>query len=834
MADQTKEKRRHLVLEGVTETSRYTPHRQFVQKLAVPEQNRAAHSQRLLGALELVRTDAQRIREAQIAEAVEDGDGIQVEFESFPGIDLAFGSLSRERSGIELLNVRSDHEHIFATVFVPDGKLQHFEGLIAAYVEERRSATGKRLDHSDLINSISTIRTASLKALWTDEAELFPADEAEAIWWEVWLPVRKDRASVVDRFSRVATAQGMHVSDGEVVFPERTVLQVQATAAQMKKSMLLLNSIAELRRAKETADFFDSLYPEEQPEWTGDLLARLSFSPENEHTPYICVLDTGVNRGHPLLEASVNSNDLHTIEPGWGAQDADGHGTGMAGLALFGGLAGALASNEVIDLRHRLESVKILPADGSNDGDALHHAHLMVEAVSRPEVTAPNRKRVFSLAITAKDYRDRGRPSAWSSVVDGLASDAASQGQDPRLIIISGGNIRDPDAWVKYPDSNSSDAIHDPGQAWNAVTVGAYTELSAIAEADAKHYSAIAKSGGLSPFSTTSRTWARQWPLKPDVLFEGGNAGKNKLGAACITSLSLLTTHHDLTDRHYTTTNATSAAAAAAANMAAKIQQAYPSMWPETVRALLVHSARWTDAMWEVYSPYGEKSNKADIENLIRHCGYGVPDIDRALWSASDSLTLILQETLHPFIREGSVDKMQDMQLHRLPWPLAELGALGEQQVRMRVTLSYFVEPNPSARGIRSRYRYESHGLRFDVKRPLESDRDFLVRINAAATAEEDGAPIAMNDPGWLVGKQNRHRGSLHSDVWIGSASELASRGLIGIYPTMGWWRTRSQHNRVGSVARYSLLVSIEAPGIDVDLYTAIENKLAIPLHIKV
>ena len=153
-----------------------------------------------------------------------------------------------------------------------------------------------------------------------------------------------------------------------------------------------------------------------------------------------------------------------------------------------------------------------------------------------------------------------------------------------------------------------------------------------------------------------------------------------------------------------------------------------------------------------MYLPAFGQPSKADIEQLIRHCGFGVPSLDRSLWSASDSLTLVVQEALHPFRRAASGGGMRDMHLHRLPWPLGELQALGDQQVRMKVSLSYFIEPNPSARGVRSRYRYESHGLRFDVKRSLESEPEFLARINAAARDEEHGIPTGGNDPSWLLG----------------------------------------------------------------------------------
>jgi hypothetical protein len=173
------------------------------------------------------------------------------------------------------------------------------------------------------------------------------------------------------------------------------------------------------------------------------------------------------------------------------------------------------------------------------------------------------------------------------------------------------------------------------------------------------------------------------------------------------------------------------------------------------------------------------------------------------------------------------------MNLHRLPWPLTELETLGEIQVDMRVTLSYFVEPNPSERGFRSRYRYESHGLRFDVKRPYESEDDFRARINAAARDEEEGTRVGGDDRGWLIGKQNRHKGSLHSDIWRGSAADLASRGTLAVYPALGWWRTRPRLERYDSAARYALIVSIRAPEIDIDLYNAIANQIAVPVTVE-
>jgi Subtilase family len=827
-----RERFRHFLLEDLARTERYESPRQRGSRQEIPRRARGPHGERLLQQMASVRESLAAAVAAQETAGMEDGLGLSIEFESFPDIELAFESLARERSGIELLNVRHSGAHTLATVFVPEGKLQHFERQISDYLEERRDSRGYARDHQRLIDAIQTIRLATLEALWTDARDALPLTDSEDIWWEVWLPARRNPKLTVHRFRDLAEAQGLRVAFGEVEFPERSVVLVYGSAETMKRSMLTLNSIAELRRAKETADFFDELDPGEQAEWTAELLARTEFPEPASDPPVVCILDTGVNRGHPLLAPVLDKQDQHTVQPAWGVDDAHGHGTEMAGLAVAGNLADVLDSTAPLKIRHRLESVKLLPGPGSNTTDARHHGYLTTEAVLRPEITAPDRSRVVSMAVTARDNRDRGRPSAWSAAVDRLAADAENQGENPRLLVVSAGNVERPDDWLLYPASNLTDGIHDPAQAWNALTVGAYTELVTIDDPLSGDLQPIASAGGLSPFSTTSNTWDNQWPLKPDVLMEGGNAARDGLGATTTPSLRLLTAHHDVTRHLFATTNATSAATALAARMAAQLMQAYPALWPETVRGLIVHSARWTDDMQTRFLPLNP--NKQHYKNLVRTCGFGVPSPERAEWSVANSLTMLSQELIHPFAREDSGQpKLRDLHLFALPWPSEALEALGEEQVEMRVTLSYFIEPNPSTRGPRSRYRYESHGLRFDVKRPHETLGDFHARINAAARDEEVGTVVAGTDPNWLLGKHLRHRGSLHNDIWRGTAADLASRGAVAVYPSIGWWKTRPHLERYLLPVRYALLISVGTPGVEVDLATEVAARIGVPIEIE-
>ena len=158
-------------------------------------------------------------------------------------------------------------------------------------------------------------------------------------------------------------------------------------------------------------------------------------APPGPDVPYVCLFDTGLNQGHPLLGHVVNQADLHTYKPGWGVDDRYGHGTQMAGLASFGDLTNVLQTQGQVSCSHRLESVKIFNAADPHDPEL--YGAVTEESASRVEVTA-DRTRVFCMSVTSLDGRDRGRPSSWSAAVDSLA--AGVDGGPKRLFVLSAGN----------------------------------------------------------------------------------------------------------------------------------------------------------------------------------------------------------------------------------------------------------------------------------------------------------------------------------------------------------------------------------------------------------
>ena len=799
---------------------------------------------------------AQQFEQAVRTADETDTAGTLVSFESFPGLELALQSLDVQRSGeqpelVAVKEVDTGNGVVqVATVHIPNGKRDYFLKRLNDYVE---TATEDKTKNATLVDGIAGIRRATIRELWTDPDGEFPTEAGEVRWWEVWL--RRHDGHEQERLAAFANRNQLLTSGHYLGFQDRTVMLVRASADQLAQGIDSLDDLAELRRPHEVASLLTDLPAAEQAEWVEELRRRLRVA--GPDSPVVCVLDTGVHDGHPLLTDSLAETDVHVADARWRTRPTNPHGTEMAGLALYGDLHEAVTTARTVQLDHRLESVKILPDSGQNERDLF--GAITARAVDRPEIEARNRHRVFMLAVTAPnaeadapragDDAARGRPTSWSAAVDALAFGRAIDDTDakltyldrdeprtPRLFVVSAGNIDAIDPADDHLDRSDLSPVEDAAQSWNTLTVGAYSRHDDMAGAPTAFagYVPIAARGELSPVSRTSVLHGGQWPFKPEVVADGGNvaASPDKTSADTPSNLGVLTTRlQRLGSGFFTTTSATSAATAQVAAIAASISAAYPDLRPETVRALIVHSAQWTPAMRARFED--RTVNKGDLANLLRRYGMGVPDLDRALRSATGALTLIGQARTHPFEQVDSRSKVREMNVHELPWPTEQLESLGEAEVSMRVTLSYFVEPNPSSRGWTGRYVYPSHGLRFATKRAEESVGRFRQRINKRARDDGQRLPSPRTEQGWLFGSaQQQKSGSLHTDIWTGPAADLASKGGIAVYPVAGWWQYRRVWDQSDNGVDYALVVSIEAPDVDIDLWTPVSQRIQATVEI--
>ena len=764
---------------------------------------------------------AESLTQRQVA-AIRYKEGVYLEFSGAPQYDLAVKSLENRSQGIRLLNVHEDTETntIKATVYIPAGKENYFIQKIEAYASEQ-TKSGKP-KNNDLVSSIENVKLAMLESFWIGKLDTIPKDIP--VWCELWLRYDYQTTNseswkiTEENITSICQENNILIDKKHIIFPERIVKLIHANAQTLKKLISICPFITEIRYAPEATTFFDELSNSEQKEWIEELLDRTTY--ENNNIS-VCLLDTGITYAHPLLAPAINPDHIQAVNTTWENSDHQGHGTEMAGVSLFCDLKQALASKEPISIFHEIESVKILPRTGGNSPEL--YGAITEQAVSLAEISNPDSKRVICMAVTAPDQNTfDGSPTSWSAAVDSITS-GADEENEKRLFLVSAGNVY-PNEFEKspYPDANTLHCVESPGQAWNAITIGAYTDDVIISDPDFSGYTPVAPRGALSPYSSTSETWNSKWPIKPDVLFEGGNICSNGTDYTECPDLSILTTNYRPLIKQFSTICGTSSATAQAAWFCAQILNEYPNIWPETVRALMIHSADWTPEMKQQFCTMDSKTKGR--RRLLRTCGYGIPNLQKAIQCMNNSVNMVIQGELQPYDKKS----MKEMHLHTLPWPKEVLQSLGEVPVTLKVTLSYFIEPGPGEVGWKDKYRYPSCGLRFDVINSDETLDDFKKRINVKMRGDDkkDKGEGSSGSNRWYLGSDNRDVGSIHSDFCELNAVDLCDCNHIAVFPVIGWWRERDYLNRYDKKVRYSLVVSLSTPRADIDLYTPIITQI--------
>lgn len=229
----------------------------------------------------------------------------------------------------------------------------------------------------------------------------------------------------------------------------------------------------------------------------------------------------------------------------------------------------------------------------------------------------------------------------------------------------------------------------------------------------------------------------------------------------------------------------------------------------------MIHGAEWTDKMRFALDPLG----KTDAAKLLRHYGYGVPTYERAIASAENHLALVAQSEIQPYSASSG---FQDCHYYDLPWPRQAFEALGDEEVKLKITLSYFIDPNPGALASLDPYRYQSYGLRFDLRRRMESIDDFKKRVNADEREDPKRKPVTQSDTDNWRFPDGASSGSLHCNEWKGPAAYLLSRNVLCVKPVGGWWKNRADKRTRQQRARYALVVSVKTANEDVTLHTDI------------
>ena len=784
---------------------------------------REEHGRRLLNELQVAYAQAYLQRPADDRLPAPEGVLLEVELRRGTKPDILEGRRERIRAGATKVN---DAGYRTVALYVPDHARPVLETILNDYLHGDLTPKGGNPPNRAKVEAVEAIRMARLETVWTDDPAALPSDAQHQMWWAIWC-LRDREAQIDDVCARLDVRSASR--DQRLYFPETAVVPVLATRAAIELMLFATGAIAELRRADDNPVFFTDEVRGDQHPWTDDLAERVVWP--GSDAPAVCIFDTGVNRAHSLIEPALRPSDLHAIDERWEKSDHDryGHGTAMAGMALHGDLTPALGDASERMLAHRLESVKLLPPAGFDPNEPHSYGALTQAAVALPEIEDPERVRVYCMAVTNRDVTG-ATASTWSAAIDQAAA-GVMPGDDvsapKRLFILAAGNTP-PEMMVADIQPQDNHPIEDPAQAWNALTVGGCTDRIDVRDRGYEDWTPMAEAGELSPHSRTSTNWPQgRSPYKPDIVIEAGNRGVNPAGteAANFDSLSLLTTGHDVARAPLVPFQATSAAAAQAARMAARLIADHPDYWPETIRALMVHSAEWTAPM---LAAFDATPGRRDCYGLVRRYGYGVPDFERATACARNHVALVAQKEIQPYRMQGT-RKFNECHYYRLPIPPRVLEELGNEPLQLKITLSYFIEPNPGLSANVDPQRYQSFGLRFDLRRSRETVDQFKLRVNASDREGGVAPPTHPDDQRWTLGPQSVSAGSLHCDIWNGPAIELLRRDMLCIKPVNGWWRQRAARETVNKRTRYALVVTLKARNVDIDLYTPISTAITVP-----
>ncbi|AWL07735.1 S8 family serine peptidase [Massilia oculi] len=723
-----------------------------------------------------------------------------------------------------LRSKRNDDCSESALLFIPDAAREYLRKRIAEY---GKNPSGVRRPDLERFEVVENVRAADARSLFTMDIAF---DSPEILWWEIW--VRQPVISA-DRLVDAAKNANLDVHSERLLFPDTAVIFVHAAAkALISFATKVPGSITEIRRATGTIEPILDRGESglSQHDWVAELAGRVASPPDG--APVVCILDTGIAAAHPLIAPGLQG--AWAYDQAWGADDhypGGGHGTPLAGLVLYGDLEPLMNDTRSVTLTHGAESVKLLPPRGFPPTKPPNYGIVTQGAVALVELERPEALRTFCLATSTTDFPPN-RPSTWSGALDQIASgsmvgdiseNVPARQRPKRLLLVATGNVSGGLALDVLP----LQSLEDPSQSWNALTIGGFTRKEQPPAGPASLYSAV-PANHRSPFSRGSQALPNDLtPIKPEVLFEAGNMASDE-GGFCgwDPSMSLLATGSDVVAEPLVPFWATSAATGVAGNFVGRLQAALPTLWPETHRALIVDSARWPEPIRKNFVGTGahwKGGSKSKKQQLLREYGYGVPDIERAIFSAQNDATLIAQSEIQPFAlgADGKSGVFNEMHFYDLPWPRRALEKLENEIVTMKVTLSYFVEPNLTGKAATRPDTYRSFGLRFDMKKRGESDLRFRSRLTASQS--KDSGEMDDETSYWLLGPKAIQAGSLHCDLWRGRAIDLAGHDAIAVYPVGGWWKSHTGQKRVTDKARYALVISISAPGHDIDLCAEID-----------
>jgi Subtilase family len=653
------------------------------------------------------------------------------------------------------------------------------------------------------------------------QREGFPTENTFYFDIDLWRPQDEDSARAV--LEGIRTVCQKH--DGQLIESIRTssLLLAKILGSQhLAEALLNLDLVARLDLPPLIAQVYS------------DIFRPLDFSVPPEmptgREPLVCVVDSGVVAGHPLLvNWVVDEYEFDTEENT--PVDLNGHGTAVAGLVLYGDVAQCIESGSWRP-KVRICSAKVLQHDKVWNRAVIPDKE-RIEGTTEKAIRyffKNHRCKIFNLSLEIQEdiYKD-GRQFPWAEKLDELARELDI------VIVISTGNRTDPPipenvnmreqfqkAILGQLLTDKEQRISNPATAALALTVGAVSRSGAVANPQGGGLSiqdafAASPAGGPAPFTrtgpghTSDQTKAM---IKPDLVHYGGNyaltdAGGNPRWVRQHLLLGEPTIRKEQDGRFVSTQVGTSFAcphvshAAALASVSLEEVLGLPPS-ANLIRAL-VGSATVTPACPPDF--LGEE------EDVLRLVGYGMCQEEGLISSGINNVRIVAEDGVEE-------DKLH---FYRVVIPKTFLESKGKRGIT--VALAY----DPPVRA--SRKEYLARSMTVEVLHGLTSEEIEILRGRFIGKNPPKIKSLNILDLSPSKTKVQWSTLQVRRNAW-GRRNSPALRIVEGdtepaIHIIVGCQRRFPTGE--DPVQKYGLVVHFWHEGESVELYQALQNRVRLP-----
>ena len=464
----------------------------------------------------------------------------------------------------------------------------------------------------------------------------------------------------------------------------------------------------------------------------------------DDNAPLAAVLDSGVFTGNPLLRTVVVAEEeFDTTEHS--TTDLNGHGTGVAGIVVYGDFQDSIQSRIFTPLV-RICNGKIMH---NENGNPLFPEDIRPEKIVKDAITYFHDTygcRIFNLSAgNCESIYQGGRQFPWASMLDDLSRELDI------VIIVSAGNVSNPlindfssrDELMQKSRDRLFDPEHrliDPATSALSITVGSITRCAepALARGAMSNPLSVGKKDYPSVFTRIGKGINKS--IKPDFVDYGGNyslrqiVGGNNRWLMTDQNLMEPTLNHT-TEKVFKGFCGTSFSAPHVTHMAARLERALEKQLGQKpsanlIRAMLANSAKCSVEMetWGMNSTdtYYTGLDNPKRERLMRLNGYGKIS-DQSLFSTDNAVTLFAEDKL----------PLRDFHLYKIPIP--------QQFAKIRATKSITVSLayNPVTK--MSRKEYLANNLWIEIFRRI--DEETLIKYKAKRETGTDTEEDFKNLP---------------------------------------------------------------------------------------